>query len=82
MEYATQDADPKLFEPLRKPIHERAAAFRKRLVDTEPRQLDALLDFAAQAYRRPLDGARSGRAARPVPQAADARSSRTRRRSG
>ena len=25
MEYATQDADPKVFEPLRKPIHDRAA---------------------------------------------------------
>ena len=33
MEYATQDADPKVFEPLRKPINDRAAAFRQRLVD-------------------------------------------------
>ena len=33
MEYATQDSDPKVFEPLRKPINDRAAAFRKRLVD-------------------------------------------------
>jgi hypothetical protein len=54
MEYATQDADPKVFEPLRKPIHDRAAAFRRRLVETEPRHLDALLDFASRAYRRPL----------------------------
>ena len=54
MEYATQDADPKVFEPMRKPINERAAAFRKRLVDTQPRHLDAVVDFAAQAYRRPL----------------------------
>jgi hypothetical protein len=54
MEYATQDADPKVFEPLRKPIHERATAFRQRLVDTEPKQLDALIDYAARAYRRPL----------------------------
>ena len=53
-QYATQDADPKVFEPLRKPIHERAAAFRKRLVDTEPRHVDAVLEFAARAYRRPL----------------------------
>jgi hypothetical protein len=54
MEYATQDADPKVFEPLRKPIHDRAAAFRRRLVETEPKHLDALIAFAARAYRRPL----------------------------
>ena len=54
MEYATQDADPKVFAPLRKPIHDAAAAFRKRLVDTEPQQLDALVDFANRAYRRSL----------------------------
>ena len=42
MEYATQDADPKVFEPLRKPINDRAAAFRQRLVDTEPKHVDAL----------------------------------------
>ena len=33
MEYATQDADPKVFEPMRKPINDRAAAFRRELVD-------------------------------------------------
>jgi hypothetical protein len=54
IEYATQDADPKVFEPLRKPFNERAAAFRQRLIDTEPHHLDALMDFAARAYRRPL----------------------------
>ncbi|AMV41038.1 DUF1592 domain-containing protein [Planctomyces sp. SH-PL62] len=53
MEYATQDSDPRLFEPFRKPIHEHAEAFRKALVDAEPRQLDALVAFASQAYRRP-----------------------------
>jgi len=53
-QYATQDADPKVFEPLRKPIQERAAAFRQRLVDTEPRHVQAVLDFANRAYRRPL----------------------------
>ena len=30
LEYATQDADPKVFEPMRKPINDRAAAFRRR----------------------------------------------------
>jgi hypothetical protein len=54
MEYATQDADPKVFEPMRKPINDRAAAFRKLLLETQPRHVDALLDFAARAYRRPL----------------------------
>jgi hypothetical protein len=54
MEYATQDSDPRLFEHLRKPIHEHAAEFRKLLLESEPRQLDALVHFAAQAYRRPL----------------------------
>lgn len=34
MEYATQDADPKVFEPMRGPINERVAAYRKLLVDT------------------------------------------------
>ncbi len=59
MEYATQDADPKVFEPMRKPINDRAAAFRQHLIDTRPKHLDALLDFAGRAYRRPLTEAES-----------------------
>src|SRR5260370_13019439 len=55
-QYATQDADPKVFEPLRKPIQERAAAFRQRLIDTEPKHVQAVLDLANRAYRRPLTG--------------------------
>ena len=54
IEYATQDADPKVFEPLRKPYNDRAAAFRQSLVDTEPQQINALVEFASLAYRRPL----------------------------
>lgn len=54
IQYATQDADPKVFEPLRKPFAERAAAFRKQQLDAEPSHLNALIAFAAQAYRRPL----------------------------
>lgn len=54
MEYATQDSDPRLLEPYRKPINDRAAAYRKALLDAEPKQLDALIDFAGLAYRRPL----------------------------
>ncbi|HVW02222.1 MAG TPA: DUF1592 domain-containing protein [Planctomycetaceae bacterium] len=53
-QYATQDSDPKLIEPYKKPIYDAAAAYRKQLVDCEPRQIDALVDFASQAYRRPL----------------------------
>ena len=53
-QFATQDADPSKFEPLRKPIMARAAAFRQRLIDTEPRHLEAVIEFADRAYRRPL----------------------------
>jgi hypothetical protein len=54
LEFATQDSDPKLFEPLKKPINDRAAAFRQLLVECEPKQVDSLVDFAERAYRRPL----------------------------
>lgn len=54
IEYATQDADPKVFEPLRKPFGERASAFRQWLVESEPQHLKNMLDFAGRAYRRPL----------------------------
>jgi hypothetical protein len=53
-QYATQDADPKVFEPLRQPIKDGAAAFRQRLIATEPAHVDALIAFARRAYRRPL----------------------------
>ena len=52
--YATQDADPKVFEPLRQPIRDRAAALQRRLLETQPRHIEALLEFASRAYRRPL----------------------------
>lgn len=54
MEYATQDSDPKLFEPFRKPINDQAAAFREALVSAQPRQIEALVDFCALTYRRRL----------------------------
>lgn len=53
-QYATQDADPSAFEPLRAPTYQKAEAFRQWLVDTEPRHVDALVEFASRAYRRPL----------------------------
>jgi hypothetical protein len=56
-QYATQDADPKVFEPLREPIKQRAAEFRQHLEETQPIHLEAVLKFAGGAYRRPLTSA-------------------------
>ncbi|MEO8353989.1 MAG: DUF1592 domain-containing protein, partial [Chthoniobacteraceae bacterium] len=56
-QFATQDADPKVFEPLREPIKQRAAAFRQLLVDKQPKHLEAVLAFADRAYRRPSTAA-------------------------
>lgn len=42
--------------PLRQLYDADDAEFRKRLLRDEPVQLDALVDFAARAYRRPLSG--------------------------
>ena len=53
MEFATQDADPKVFEPLRKPINDRAAAFRKLLVDT---RAEAARRAARLRRRGPIAG--------------------------
>ncbi len=58
-QYATQDADPSVFEPLRKPIRDRAETFRQKLVDIEPIHLKSLIQFADQAYRRPLSASES-----------------------
>src|SRR5207249_4504133 len=55
-QYATQDADPSAFTPLREPIKQRAEEFKKLLVDTQLAHLDAVLRFAEGAYRRPLTG--------------------------
>lgn len=54
LEYASQDADPKVFEPMREPIQARAQAFRETLLGAEPKQIESLIEFAARAYRRPL----------------------------
>ena len=40
--------------PLTEPFNREAAAFRQELVNADPRQLAALVDFADRAYRRPL----------------------------
>jgi hypothetical protein len=54
LEYASQDGDPKLFEPLRQPTMVAAEELKKRLTNTEPKHLEAVLEFAGRAYRRPL----------------------------
>ncbi len=53
-QFATQDADPSAFEPLREPIKRRAEEFKKLLADTQPAHIEAALRFAEGAYRRPL----------------------------
>ena len=53
-QFATQDASPSAFEPMREPIMRAAEEFKKQLVAVEPKHVQAALDFAAQAWRRPL----------------------------
>lgn len=52
--FASQENRVEEFEPLRKPINERAAAMEQLLQDSEAIHLDKLSDFAARAYRHPL----------------------------
>ena len=54
MEYATQDADPSVFEPLREPIMQRAKQYEQQLLDAQPKHLEAVLAWAPRAYRRSL----------------------------
>jgi len=53
-QFATQDANPKAFEPLREPIKRRAAEFQQELLAAEPKHVDAVVRLAADAWRRPL----------------------------
>tara|TARA_R110002072_G_C7978294_1_gene535840 strand:- start:20021 stop:24202 length:4182 start_codon:yes stop_codon:yes gene_type:complete len=55
-EFATQDRPDivKALEPLRKPLNDRAERFRKRMRDTEPVHVKALLELADRAWRRSL----------------------------
>ena len=57
-EFATQDRPDlvKVWDPLKPQVIARARAFRKRLFDTEPAHLAAVLEFAGRAWRRPLTG--------------------------
>ena len=67
--FTTQDT-PKEFQQFfidRKPLFKkRADDFLKDEEAAIPKQLDALLEFAARAYRRPLHGEGEGRPARAV----------------
>jgi hypothetical protein len=56
--FVTQDQPKELlayFESQREPFHQRALAFEKDSADAIPEQLKALEEFAARAYRRPVD---------------------------
>lgn len=53
-QFATQDAKPSAFEPMREPIMQAAARFKEqRKAAIEPQQA-AVLAFAERAWRRPL----------------------------
>ncbi|PAW85344.1 MAG: hypothetical protein B9S33_09920 [Pedosphaera sp. Tous-C6FEB] len=56
-QYATQDADPSAFTPMREPIKQRAEVFRKELLAAEPKHIEAVVNFAERAWRRPLKSA-------------------------
>ncbi|OYW76723.1 MAG: hypothetical protein B7Z37_07375 [Verrucomicrobia bacterium 12-59-8] len=56
-QFATQDADPKAFEPLREPIYRDAELFKQQLRAAEPEHVQAALDFAGRAWRRTLSDA-------------------------
>ncbi|MCL4204943.1 MAG: DUF1592 domain-containing protein [Pirellulaceae bacterium] len=55
-EFATQDRPDlvKAFAPLREPIQRRAEAFQQRLAASEPEHVQAIVEFAQRAWRRPL----------------------------
>ena len=78
-QFATQDADPSAFEPMREPIKQRAAAFKKLLVDVEPRHVQAVLDFADTRLAASAHGCRAGRTARALSEAARAGTAARRR---
>jgi hypothetical protein len=56
--YVTQDQPKELlayFESQREPFRKKAEAFEQETAQAIPRQLQAVVDFAARAYRRPLE---------------------------
>ena len=53
-QFATQDADPSAFTPMREGILQRASEFKTLQLKTEPVHVRAVIDFAEKAWRRPL----------------------------
>ena len=53
-QFATQDADPSAFTPMREGIMQRAEQFRIRLLEAEPGHIQFVLDLAERSWRRPL----------------------------
>lgn len=53
-QFATQDASPSAFEPMREPIMQGAEVFRKLQSESEPLHVKAVIEFAEKAWRRPL----------------------------
>ncbi len=60
-QFSTQDGPnapegDKRLAPLRAPIMQGAELFKQQLIDAQPSQVKAVLNFATQAWRRPLTG--------------------------
>lgn len=53
-QFATQDADPSAFEPLREPLLKKAEAFRQQKANAESAHWEEVLRFAERAFRRPI----------------------------
>lgn len=53
-QFATQDASPEAFEPLRAPILAAAEVFEQQQPVAHQKQIEAVIQFAAKAWRRPL----------------------------
>ena len=56
-QFATQDADPSAFEPLREPTMRHAAEFKIAQQNAVAAQSDAVIALASRAWRRPLSEA-------------------------
>jgi mono/diheme cytochrome c family protein len=53
-QYATQDASPAAFDPIREPIRQAARDFADAKAAADVPQRQAVIDLAARAWRRPL----------------------------
>jgi hypothetical protein len=54
LEFATQDADPSRFDPVRQPIADAAERLRQTQLAAEPRHVAWVIEFAGKAHRRPM----------------------------